>query len=159
METQSVWTEAFASYLDDGGDVNAPNVFLSSPHLGKTLLIRAIELNKLSTVQKLLDSKANPNVTHSKTSQSPLSYVLSRTDPDPDTLKIAQLIIDAGADINRVDEFTFMSPLFHAFSTPTPFNVQNVCLGPNWARFLALVYLCSPPTLGILCSTFMWLLG
>lgn len=128
MENESAWKKAFEAYLDDGGDVNHHNVFLSSPHLGKTLLIRAIELNSLPIIKKLLDTKANPNIAHSKTLQTPYSYLLSNQSPDDDTTSISKILLDHGVDVNKVDEFTYMSPLYHILSTPITYNRQHVCL-------------------------------
>jgi hypothetical protein len=132
MENEGVWKSALEEYLDDGGDVNHHNVFLSSPHLGKTLLIRAIELNNVPIIKKLLDVKANPNICHSKTLQSPLSIMLSNVNPDHDTTTICKILLDAGADADKVDEFTFMSPLYHMLSTPVTYNAHHVCFFPSF---------------------------
>jgi ankyrin repeat protein len=156
MENEGVWKSALEEYLDDGGDVNHHNVFLSSPHLGKTLLIRAIELNNVPIIKKLLDVKANPNICHSKTLQSPLSIMLSNVNPDHDTTTICKILLDAGADADKVDEFTFMSPLYHMLSTPVTYNAHHVCFfSPFFVVFFffffwiiwIICFIVPPPTL------------
>jgi len=78
----------------------------------QTPLMQAVASGRLRTIQTLLDHGANP-LAHDDSGRFPIHYLDSDT---PDGLKIAEILIKSGADINAVDN-EGMTPLINLASS------------------------------------------
>jgi len=70
-----------------------------SSHNHVTLLMEAVECHSPQTVQMLLDHGANP-MAKDDDGRNPIYYFI---DDDPDRLKIAEMLVKWGSDVNAVD--------------------------------------------------------
>lgn len=112
--------EIMTSLVEKGADINA------ATHRGETVLTRAIQSSNIDFIQFLLTQGADPNLNSGFQDDTPLHRVASHYN----SVAMAKVLVEAGADINAVNTYG-NTPLYSAASNYQGRDYAAFLLGKN----------------------------